>query len=109
MVCIWAAQSGRDAALRVALLLHGPSGSGRATAARAAAAALGLHVVPFSCHELGGGPAQPPQQQPGGEGAAVAALRAAFEAAAEFAPAVLLLQDFEVLAEAAPGGLCSIS
>ena len=100
-----ALQSGRDAALRVALLLHGPSGSGRATAARAAAAALGLHVVPFSCHELGGGPQQqPPQQQQGGEGTAVAALRAAFEAAAQFAPALLLLQDFEVLAEAAPGG-----
>ena len=47
-------QSGEDAGLRVALLLTAPSGGGKATAVRGAAAALGLHVVPFSCHELAG-------------------------------------------------------
>ncbi|GLI63436.1 hypothetical protein VaNZ11_006327, partial [Volvox africanus] len=37
------------------VLLYGPPGSGRRTAARAAAAALGLHFIAVSCHEL-----QPP-------------------------------------------------
>ncbi|KAG2428807.1 hypothetical protein HXX76_011507 [Chlamydomonas incerta] len=77
-----------------ALLLHGPPGSGRRTAARAAAAALGLHFVAVSCHELA-----PP---PGGSDAAAqrgaaAALRAIVDAAEAFAPAVLLLQDLEAL------------
>lgn len=36
----------------MALLLAGPAGSGRTTAATAAAAALGLHLVPFNCHDL---------------------------------------------------------
>ena len=36
----------------MAALLHGPDGSGRATAAMAAAAALGVHLVAYSCLEL---------------------------------------------------------
>ncbi|MFX8164673.1 AAA family ATPase [Acinetobacter baumannii] len=38
--------------LAVALLLWGPRGSGRRTAARAAAAALGLHCIELGCHDL---------------------------------------------------------
>ena len=38
--------------LAVSLLLWGPRGSGRRTAARAAAAALGCNVIELSCHDL---------------------------------------------------------
>jgi hypothetical protein len=38
--------------LSCSLLLWGPRGSGRRTAARAAAAALGMHVIEWSCHDL---------------------------------------------------------
>lgn len=38
--------------VRASLLLLGPPGSGRRTAARAAAAALGLHYIPVSGYEL---------------------------------------------------------
>lgn len=38
--------------LRVAALVEGPAGSGRTTAARAAAAALGLNFVAWSCAEI---------------------------------------------------------
>lgn len=41
-----------DVPVRAAALLHGPRGSGKQTAARAAAAALGLNFLPWSCHEL---------------------------------------------------------
>ncbi|KAG2449569.1 hypothetical protein HYH02_005102 [Chlamydomonas schloesseri] len=77
-----------------ALLLHGPPGSGRRTAARAAAAALGLHFVAVSCHEL----APPPgASDAAAQRGAVAALKLMVEAAEAFAPAVLLLQDLEAL------------
>jgi hypothetical protein len=38
--------------LSCSLLLWGPRGSGRRTAARAAAAALGMHVIEWSCYDL---------------------------------------------------------
>jgi len=47
-----------DVPVRAALLLHGPRGSGKQTAARAAAAALGMHCISWSCLEIrvsGGG------------------------------------------------------
>ena len=80
-------------ALQVAALMLGPRGSGRATAVRAATAALGIHLVPFSCHDLKGQT----------EAHTATALKAALEAAQQFAPAVLLLRHFEVLAESAAG------
>ena len=80
-------------ALQVAVLMIGPRGSGRATAARAATAALGIHLVPFSCHDLKG---QTDAQT-------ATALKAAVEASQDFAPAVLLLRHFEVLAESPTG------
>ena len=75
------------------MLLLGPRGSGRTTAVRAATAALGIHLVPFSCYDLKG--------QTDSETAT--ALRACLESAQDFAPAVLLLRHFEVFAESPQG------
>ncbi|KAA6429814.1 MAG: peroxisome biogenesis 6-like [Trebouxia sp. A1-2] len=80
-------------ALQVAVLLLGPRGSGRGTAVRAAAAAVGIHFVPFSCHDLKG--------QTDAETAT--ALKASLEAAQGYAPVVLMLRHFEVLAESPNG------
>lgn len=60
---------------------------------RAATAALGIHMVPFSCHDLKG---QTDSQT-------ATALKASLEAAQEFAPVVLLLRHFEVLSESPQG------
>ncbi|GLC61818.1 hypothetical protein PLESTB_001806500 [Pleodorina starrii] len=76
------------------VLLYGPPGSGRRTAARAAAAALGLHFISVSCHEL----APAAGSAEASRGGAAAALRAVVEAAERFAPAALLLQDLDALA-----------
>ncbi|KAK9814693.1 hypothetical protein WJX72_009974 [[Myrmecia] bisecta] len=73
--------------LRTALLLHAPRGAGKATAVGAAAAALGAHVVPFSCHELCGA----------SEAKTGLALRTAFEAAGRFSPAIIVLRHFSAL------------
>lgn len=87
------AQDSAALALQVSVLLLGPRGSGRATAVRAATAALGIHLVPFSCHDLKG---QTDSQT-------ATALKASLEAAEGFAPVVLLLRHFEVLAESPQG------
>jgi SpoVK/Ycf46/Vps4 family AAA+-type ATPase len=79
-------QRGKRADLRIALLLHGPRGSGKSTAVQAAAAALGVQVIPFSCHEL--------KAQDGLTSSA--AIKAAFDSACDFAPCILLLKQFEV-------------
>ncbi len=87
-------------ALQVAVLLLGPRGSGRSTAVRAATAALGIHLVPFSCHDLKG---QTDAQT-------ATALKASLEAAQDFGPVVLVLRHFEVLADSPSGvsqGQCS--
>ncbi len=90
--CCWL-QDSSALALQVAVLLLGPRGSGRGTAVRAAAAALGIHFVPFSCHDLKG--------QTDAETAT--ALKASLEAAQGYAPVVLMLRHFEVLAESPNG------
>jgi predicted kinase len=41
-----------DVRVRAAVLLHGPRGSGKQTAARAVAAALGMNHIAWSCHEI---------------------------------------------------------
>ncbi len=76
------------------LLLHGPPGSGRATAARAAAAALGLHFLALPASEL----AAPPGAAGDPAAATAARLRAALDAAGRFAPVLLLLRGVEGLA-----------
>lgn len=86
-------QDSAGLALQVSVLLVGPRGSGRSTAVRAATAALGIHMVPFSCHDLKG---QTDSQT-------ATALKASLEAAQEFAPVVLLLRHFEVLSESPQG------
>ncbi|CAL5226879.1 g9752 [Coccomyxa viridis] len=80
----------------VSVLIHGPSGCGKSTAVSAAAAALGLNVVPYSCHEFIGQ----------SDAAVAAALKASLESAQDFAPAVLYLEDLSALcsAEQAQGG-----
>lgn len=90
--CCWL-QDSAALALQVAVLLLGPRGSGRSTAVRAAAAALGIHFVPFSCHDLKG--------QTDAETAT--ALKASLEAAQGYAPVLLMLRHFEVLAESPNG------
>lgn len=72
--------------MRVSLLLHGPAGSGRRTAVRAAAAALGLHCITASCHDLQSAPGQDSSK------GVLASLQALVDDAARFAPCVLLLQ-----------------
>lgn len=73
--------------LRAALLIHGPAGSGKATAVRAACMSMGLHLVPYGCAGLHAG-----------NQSVAPSLRAAFQAAQHYAPGVLLLTDFEALA-----------
>ena len=77
--------------IRTGVLIHGPPGSGKATAVRAAATAMGLHVVPYGCAGL----------HAGGQGPIASRLRAAHEAACKYAPTVLLLTGFEALAGSA--------
>jgi len=81
--------------VRAALLITGPVGSGRATAASAAAAALGLKVVRFSARDLS------PSARAAGSPAPAAALAAAFDAAHPYTPALLLLTDVDALFEGA--------
>ena len=88
-----ALQDSAGLALQLSVLLVGPRGSGRSTAVRAATAALGIHMVPFSCHDLKG---QTDSQT-------ATALKASLEAAQEFAPVVLLLRHFDVLSECPQG------
>ena len=85
-----AVQDSSALALQVAVLMIGPRGSGRATAVRAAVTALGIHLVPFSCHDLKG---QTDAQT-------ATALKAAVEAPQDFSPAV---RHFEVLAGSPTG------
>ena len=89
--------------LRLAVLLHGPSGCGKRTAVAAAAAAVGCHLVSLSSHDVKA--AAGAAERHTFEG-----LRAAFGAAAEYAPAVLLLRQFSVLGDASShGGSASAS
>lgn len=88
-------QGAADAGVRVAVLVTGAQGSGRSTAVQAAAAALGVQVLPFSGLELRGAGQ--------GEAHVAAALRSAFSAAADYAPAILLLTQAASLTDAPPG------
>ena len=72
--------------MRVSLLLHGPDGSGRRTAVRAAAAALGLHCICVTCHDLQGSAGQDASK------GLLPNLQAVLDDALRFAPCVLLLQ-----------------
>ncbi len=78
------------------MLLHGPPGSGRHAAIKAAAHAAGCHVVPLSCHEMRA-PGTPEKK-------VLEGLRAAFEVAGQYRPALLVLRHFEALADSEAGG-----
>lgn len=47
-----AVQRAAELGVQASVLVVGPPGAGKATAVNAAAAALGVHIVPFTCHEL---------------------------------------------------------
>lgn len=83
--------------LRLAVLLHGPAGCGKRTAAGAATAATGCHLVSLSCHDVKAGAGASERHTFEG-------LRAAFAAAADFAPAVLLLRQFSALGDGSTHG-----
>eukprot|EP00854_Cymbomonas_tetramitiformis_P029577 gene29577-36856_t len=76
---------------RPAVLLAGPEGVGKRSCVEMAAAALGCHLVPLSCFELWDET----------ETKIAAAVAEAFASARRYAPAVLLLRDFEAIATAA--------
>lgn len=82
---------------RLAVLLHGPAGSGRRAMVTAAAAAVGCHVVWLSAHDL----RAPGRQEKG----VLESMRAAFEHAGRYRPAVLALRHFEVLGGDSSGEL----
>ena len=86
-------QAASQLKLQLAVLLHGPDGSGKMTAISAAAAALGVNVVPFNCHEM--------RAESGAKTAT--ALRAVCESAQQFSPALLVLQHLQVLAKPPAG------
>ena len=86
-------QAASQLKLQLAILLHGPDGSGKMTAISAAAAALGVNVVPFNCHEM--------RAESGAKTAT--ALRAVCESAQQFSPALLVLQHLQVLAKPPAG------
>jgi len=77
--------------LRCALMLKGPAGVGKRAVAHALAQQLGMNVVVYNCHELAasGG---------GAEGKVAQMLASAFEAAAQYTPALLVLRRFNALA-----------
>ncbi|KAI8467615.1 MAG: hypothetical protein J3K34DRAFT_523599 [Monoraphidium minutum] len=82
------------APLRAAVLLHGPRGSGKQTAARAAAAALGMNFMAWSALEVRGQT----------DDRTVAALDALMRRASDFAPCLLALRHLPELAGGgAPG------
>ncbi|KAL4857587.1 Peroxisome biogenesis protein 6 [Chlorella vulgaris] len=83
--------------LRLAVLLHGPAGSGKQTAVAAAAAAAGCHLVNLSCHDIKAAAGA-------AERHTFDALQAAFAAAAEYAPVVLLLRQVSVLGDGSSHG-----
>jgi hypothetical protein len=80
-------QTARSVTLNTAALLEGPPGSDQIKAASTAAAALGVHLIVYSCEELRG----PSDLK------TAAALKAALEAAADFAPSLLVLQNLPAL------------
>jgi hypothetical protein len=83
--------------LHLAILLHGPPGSGKRTAAAAAAAAAGCHLVSLSAHDVKA--AAGAAERHTFEG-----LRAAFSAAADYRPALLLLEDVAALGDGSSHG-----
>ncbi len=80
-------QTGRAANVRAAVLIQGAPGSGQRAAVAQAAEAIGAHLVSVACEELRGA----------SDHKTAAALRSAFETAANFGPAILLLQNLPAL------------
>lgn len=82
---------GAPLSLRPAILVTGPVGAGKRLCAVSVAQSLGIHVVQYSCHELVAASGR-------SDAKLGAALTAAFESAAEYTPALLVLRRFGALA-----------
>ena len=80
--------------MRPSILLHGPHGAGKRTAARAAAAALGCHFISLSCEDIR------PEGMP--DEKVVETLDAVMNIAGNYKPVILLLRDVHLLAQATP-------
>lgn len=76
--------------LRLAVLLHGPAGSGRRTAVAAAAAALGCHMACINCKDIRGEGQLPDSKVAEG-------LKVAFDIAGRYRPSFLVLDEFQAL------------
>lgn len=93
-------QTGRAAGVRAVVLIQGAAGSGQRIAVAQAAEAIGAHLVPIACEELRGA----------SDHKTAAALKSVFDTAAEFGPAVILLQNLPSLLDTqSPTGGCSVS
>ncbi|XP_057837642.1 peroxisomal ATPase PEX6 isoform X1 [Cryptomeria japonica] len=82
---------------KTTVLLEGPSGCGKRTIVRQVAKALGLHVVEYNCHDFLGA----------SDRKTSVALGQAFSTAQGYAPVILLLRHFNVLATSTNGNLSS--
>jgi len=79
--------------LRLAMLIHGPSGAGKRTAIAAAAAAVGCHTTFINCRDIKGEGALPDSKVAEG-------LRVAFDIAGRYRPCILILEEFHLLGSA---------
>jgi SpoVK/Ycf46/Vps4 family AAA+-type ATPase len=76
--------------LKVAMLVHGPSGAGKRTAIAAAAAAVGCHTTFINCRDIKGEGALPDSKVAEG-------LRVAFDIAGRYRPCILILEEFHLM------------
>ncbi|KAG7671202.1 hypothetical protein Ndes2526B_g02331 [Nannochloris sp. 'desiccata'] len=79
--------------LRLAMLVHGPSGAGKRTAIAAAAAAVGCHATFINCRDIKGEGALPDSKVAEG-------LRVSFDIAGRYRPCILILEEFQLLGSA---------
>ncbi len=76
--------------LKLAMLVHGPSGAGKRTAIAAAAAAVGCHTTFINCRDIKGEGSLPDSKVAEG-------LRVAFDIAGRYRPCILILEEFNLL------------
>ena len=82
--------SSRRIPMKCSILLHGPAGSGKRTAAAAAAAALGCHLISISCQDI--------KVEGIPDEKVIEGLQAVVTIASNYRPALLLLRDLHLLA-----------
>jgi len=82
--------SSRRIPMKCSVLLHGPAGSGKRTAAAAAAAALGCHLISISCQDI--------KVEGIPDEKIIEGLQAVVTIASNYRPVLLLLRDLHLLA-----------